>query len=178
MQEPIFTSDETNDVQRALALAQGEALGRALTHMTAEEADAGAEQEVGDYRIGYAVERAEGLYEFDGTRAVWREPEAENAHIEVSVRSAADGRFLPGCRVYATIEGEGFRETHEQQMLWHPWLYHYGRNWVIPREGDYTLSIRVEPPLLMRHDKKNGNRYIEPAEVAFQGIRLPLGKKV
>jgi hypothetical protein len=52
-------------------------------------------------------------------------------------------------------------------MLWHPWIYHYGRNWEVPGEGDYTVHVRIEAPTFMRHDHENGKRYAKPVEVAF-----------
>jgi hypothetical protein len=41
--------------------------------MTTEVAGDGGEQEAGHYRIGYAVEEAEGMYEWVDGGLVWRE---------------------------------------------------------------------------------------------------------
>jgi hypothetical protein len=46
-------------------------------------------------------------------------------------------------------------------------IYHYGRNWVVPSGGAYTLRARVEPPTFMRHDEVNGRRLTEPVELAY-----------
>ena len=95
------------------------------------------------------------------------------------VRDGADGRFVPGLSVSATlIDADGNEVgTHEQPFLWHPWLYHYGRNWKVPGDGMYTLRVRVEPPTYARHDKKNGVRYREPVEVEFRGVKIETGQK-
>jgi hypothetical protein len=63
---------------------------------------------------------------------VWRDPGEENVHVEVSVRDASGGRFVPGVRVFATLIDPDGNEvgTHEQPLIWHPMIYHYGRNWV------------------------------------------------
>ena len=56
-------------------------------------------------------------------------------------------------------------------------IYHYGRNWIVPSDGGYTLRVRVEPPTFMRHDEVNGKRFIEPVEVEFTGVRIETGKE-
>jgi hypothetical protein len=165
----VRPSDEINDEQIALAKAQGTAFQRAVDNMTRKEAH-GAEQRAGDYLVGYAVEHAEGMYHLRDGRLEWQEPADENAHVEVVVRDASDGRFIPGLTVYATLlDGAGHAiGTHQQPFLWHPWLYHYGRNWCVPGDGSYTLQVRIEPADFMRHDKINGKRFAEPVEVEFR----------
>jgi hypothetical protein len=58
----LTPSDEGDARGLALGRAQGEAFGRTLRHMIDDVADGGAEIESGDYLIGYAVEKAEGMY--------------------------------------------------------------------------------------------------------------------
>jgi hypothetical protein len=63
-------TSEATEKQLDLAREQGAAYGRALTHMTTEVAHDGGEQDAGHYRIGYAPEEAEGMYEWtDGELA-------------------------------------------------------------------------------------------------------------
>lgn len=176
---PMETSDESNAQQLEFAREQGSAYERALKHMAKEEADTGGEQAAGDYVIAYALEKAEGMYALVDGELEWQEPEEENLHVEVSVRDGADGRFTPGLKVHATLVDADGNEvgTHEQPFLWHPWLFHYGRNWKVPGEGTYTLRVRVDPPAFMRHDKKNGKRFAEPVEVEFSGVKVKTGRK-
>lgn len=171
-------TSEADARQLELARAQGEAYGRALEHMTGEVAHDGGEQEAGHYRIGYAIEEAEGMYEWAYGELVWREPGEANLHVEVAVRDAADGRFVPACTVVATLVAPDGTEvgTHEHPLLWHPMLYHYGRNWQVPADGEYTLRVRVEPPTFMRHDEVNGKRFVEPVEVEFTGVHVERGR--
>lgn len=107
----------------------------------------------------------------------WEEPEEENVHVEVAVRDGADGRFIPGLTVYATlIDGSGDEVgTHQQPFLWHPYLYHYGRNWVVPGDGEYTLRVQIDAPDFMRHDEVNGKRFAEPVDVEFTGVKIQTG---
>ena len=142
---PMRSSEEATQEQLKLAKAQGEAMQQALEHMIQKEADDGAEKRAGDYLVGYAVEEAEGMYHLHAGELQWHEPEDENVHVEVSVRDGADGRFVPGLTVYATLIDRAGRKvgTHQQPFLWHPWLYHYGRNWRVPGDGEYTLQVPV-----------------------------------
>jgi uncharacterized protein involved in high-affinity Fe2+ transport len=160
------SSDEATQWQLALACAQGCAFQQALEWMTRKVAR-GSEKPAGEYLVGWAVEEAEGMYLPRDGELHWREPTEENAHLEIVVRDGADGRFIPGLTVYATLIDENGNEvgTHQQPYLWHPWLYHYGRNWKVSGDGEYTLRVRIEPPVFPRHDKQNGQHYTRPVEV-------------
>lgn len=176
---PMVPSDEATNQQLKLAREQGEAFGRAVDQMTQQEAH-GAQIRAGDYLIGYAVEKAEGMYTLVDGELAWHNPTDENVHVEVVVRDGADGRFVPGLTVYATLVDAKGSElgTHQQPFLWHPWLYHYGRNWQVPGPGTYSLRVRVEPPTYMRHDKENGRRYAYPIQVEFRNVNIDPGQKL
>lgn len=176
---PMRSSDEATQEQLELAKGQGQALQKALEHMTQKEADDGGEKRAGDFLIGYAVEKAEGMYKLENGELKWQEPKEENVHLEVSVRDGGDGRFVPGLTVYATLIGNDGEKigTHQQPFLWHPWLYHYGRNWKVPGNGTYKLHVRVEPAEFHRHDKENGKRYADTVEVEFPEVKIKTGQK-
>ncbi len=172
------SSDEADEEQLRLAREQGDAYGRALEHMTGTVAHGGGEQRAGDYLVGYAVEEAEGMYEWTEGGLRWTSPTDENLHVEIAVRDAADGRFIPAVRVTATLispDGEDLG-TFEHPLLWHPMIYHYGRNWTVPADGEYTLRVHVEPPQFMRHDDINGMRFQEPVDVEFTGVKVERGQ--
>ena len=61
-------------------------------------------------------------------------------------------------------------------LLWHPMLYHYGRNWKVPADGEYTLHVRVKPPTFMRHDDVNGRRFRELVECTFENVQVERGQ--
>jgi hypothetical protein len=170
-------SDEATKLQLALARQQGETLGVALNLMLSGVAEDGQEIEKGPYLIGYAIEKAEGMYHRkDDGELVWREPGDDNIHIEVSVRDAADGRFIPYLDIQVRLIDRAGHEVgvHNQPFVWHPWLYHYGRNWRIEKGGDYTLEMNIKAPGFPRHDKKNGKRYTEDVEVSFSPVKIEL----
>ena len=170
-------TSEATQPQLDLGAAQGEAYGRALEHMTQEVADDGGEQQAGEYLIGYAIEEAEGMYAMQDGELAWQNPGSANAHVEITVRDAADGRFVPGLDVRATLitpDGEELG-PFPQELVWHPMLYHYARNWELPQDGSYTLRVHVEPPTFMRHDEVNGRRFTAPATAEFTGVSISRG---
>lgn len=169
---PMQVTEEAKKKHLRLAEEQGQALGRALAEMANNVAQRGEEKAVGHYLVGYAIEAPEGMYEVQDGQLVWREPEDENIHIEISVRDGADGRFVPALDVELTVLNANGDEvgTHHQPLLWHPWLYHYGRNWRLPGDGNYTFRIKIGMPAFPRHDKENGKRYTGPVAVEFRDV--------
>lgn len=182
-QQPRATnrpSDEASAPQLALARQQGEAFAAALRAMS-EMDEHGRVKRVADYLIGWETEEAEGMWMPEaGGGLRWQDPEQENAHLEVVVRDADDGRFLPALRIHARLVGPDGTEVgaFDLPFLWHPWLFHYGRNIQVPGEGSYRLHLRIDPPDFPRHDKTNGKRYAEPVEVWFDDVRIETGRKL
>lgn len=174
---PMKPSGEANEHQLNLARKQGKCLEEAVKHMMEKVAHDGEEKPAGDYLVGYAVEEAEGLYHYKDRELVWEYPDEENVHVEVAVRDRADGRFIPGLTVHATLfDADGNKiGSHDLPFLWHSWLYHYGMNWKVPGDGTYKLHVRIEPPTFPRHDKENGKRYAEPVEVDFDHVEIKTG---
>lgn len=176
MSDELQPSEEVDERQLELAGRAGDAYREAAEYMISEVAETGDHRIVGDYLVGFAQEEAEGMYRMGDDGLEWAEPDEENAHIEVIVADAADGRFLPYVTVRATIDGED--ETVgpvEIPFVWHPGLYHYGKNVELPGEGRYDLTIEVEPPTFPRHDETNGDRYEEGVEVTFEDVELTTG---
>jgi hypothetical protein len=172
-------SDEADARGLELGRKEGEAFGQILKHMLEDVADGGEEIAHGDYLIAYAFEKAEGMYVPRDGKLEWMAPERENIHIEIAVRDRADGRMLPALDVEVTLTDEKGKDvgTHKQPLLWHPYLYHYGRNWVIPGDGAYSLRVRFPAPQFHRHDKTNGRRFAEGAEVTFKDVELKTGRE-
>jgi len=170
-------SEEADKRGLELGREQGKALENTLRHMIEDVADTGAEKQVGDYLVGYAIEEAEGMYESHDGRLEWTEPGENNVHVEVSVRDAADGRFIPGLAPEVMlIDQEGNRfGPYRHQLLWHPYLYHYGRNWYLPKAGTYSLLVRFDAPVFPRHDKVNGLRFENGGECEFDRVEIEIG---
>ncbi len=171
-------SKEATKEQLQIAREQGDVFNKALMNMKQETGQL-ATQHAGDYVIGATVEDAEGLYRLENGELNWIPPTGMNAHVEVVVRDASDGRFIPGLTVTATLFGPNGDEVGTEQLpfLWHPMLYHYGLDWNVPGEGDYRVHVHVDPPTFMRHDYKNGRRYAKPADVDLK-LHIKPGKKI
>lgn len=171
-------ASEASEHQLYLAREQGAAYARALGHMAATVAYAGGEQEAGQFFVGYAVEKAEGMYEWVEGELVWRPPsDADNIHLEITVRDASAGRFIPGAAVGATLVGEDGTKVGPQALplLWHPMLYRYGANLSVPADGSYTPRAHVEPPRIMRCDETDGCRFTEAVDVRFDAVSIATG---
>ena len=175
---PMQSSDEAKTEQLKLAKEQGRTYQKALEYMTKKEAH-GESKAAGNYLVSYVVEEAEGMYSLQEGQLVWHNPQLENAHIEIGVQDGSDLRFLPELSVFVTVIDEKGEEigTHQHPFLWHPWLYHYGRNWRLPGDGKYTIHVHIDPPAFMRHDKTNGKRYEEPVDVEFLNVEVKTGQK-
>jgi len=171
---PVQPSEEATARGLEIAREVGDAFGRAVRHMIESVADGGAEMAAGAFLIAIAFEAPEGLYHWTGEALEWRDPRDENLHVEVVVRDASDGRFVPGLDVSVTLSPGGGRiiGPHRLPFLWHPTLYHYGANVEIPEDGSYVIRVRVAAATFPRHDRVNGDRYTTPVVAEFSGVHL------
>ena len=175
---PMKPSEESTQDQLRLAREQGDAYARAMEAMRRETGRL-ASTRARDYEIAVTAEHPEGMYMLQDGRLTWQNPTDENIHIEVAVRDAADGRFVPGLPVVVTVLTADSREvgTQQHEFLWHPWLYHYGRNWHVPGDGTYRIRVHIDPPTFARHDHENGRRYGQPVDVELS-LDFKTGQKL
>lgn len=177
---PLQVTDEATQEGLQLVQEVGDAYRRSVQHFISKVAQVGDIRDVGDMTIGVAAEEAEPLFHLiGGTLQLKEPPEGANAHLEVVVMDRADGRFIPGLHVEATLSGdEGEVGTFVLPFLWHPTMYHYGTNVRIPRPGaTYSLAVAIEPPTFHRHDKVNGKRYATAVSARFDGLAIKGGRK-
>jgi hypothetical protein len=177
---PDQPSDEADKQQLRMAHEEGKAYQKSLHYMVEQVADGGGTQRAGEYIVGWAQERAEGMWHLHDGKLIWHEPPpGDNCHLEISVADAADERFIPYLDVRATLIAKDGAEIgpFEIPFVWHPGLYHYGRNLQVPGEGAYTLRVHIAPPTFMRHDHHNGRRNADPVEVVFSDIQVKPGRE-
>ncbi len=177
---PEKPSDEADRHQIAMAKKEGAAYHASLKYMAEEVADSGGHKRAGDYIVAYAQERAEGMYMLKGEgKLEWDEPKDENCHLEISVSDAGDQRFIPYLEISATLTPESGKAVgpFTVPFVWHPGLYHYGKNIKVPGDGAYRLDIVIKAPTFMRHDEVNGKRYAETVEVTFEKVQIKTGKE-
>ena len=168
----------------ALARIQGDAVADALYTMLHGVAVFGAEQRSGDYLVAFADEFAETFWKKHGDDLRYaleeEESNAHNAHVEVGVRDARTGRFLPGLNVRVTVTApDGHRAgSSAVALMWHPWLYHYGMNWRIPGASDhYTVQVHADPPSWRRYGRESGSLFAQPIDLDFTSVRFRTGQK-
>jgi hypothetical protein len=123
--------------------AAGEASGRfggvvaSYEVAQSEIDDEGDEQEVGEYRVGYIVEPAEGWWEGATENLAWCEPAAgETNHIEILPFEAETGLLVPGAEITLTVLDEA-GEVVESKLLefYRGEFYHYANNFSLPGSG-------------------------------------------
>lgn len=173
-------SDEVDQKQLDMARREGDAFHQSLRYMAGEKADGGGLQRVGDYIVAFAQERAEGMWMAHGEgKLVWMEAKDENCHIEVVVSDAVDRRFLPGLDVEVSFLPERGKPIGPMKVpfVWHPGLYHYGRNLKLPGDGRYTIRIRIAAPKFMRHDKDLGRLYASTVTAEFKDVVIKTGRE-
>lgn len=178
-EQQLRPSDEVDERHLELARQAGELYRQAADHMIEEVAATGAKKRTGDYVVGFAQEEAEGMYRMRDGSLTWEEPaDGTNCHLEVLVASAPEGRFLPGMTVRATLEDDEGNTVGPERIpfVWHPGLYHYGRNLELPGDGTYAITVEVDPAEFPRHDEQNGSRFDEPAEVRFEDVDVETGR--
>lgn len=145
-----------------------------LAIKTGEAAGGAQKKTSGDYEITYRVGPAKGLYEFSAGKLEWKEPEQDNAHLDVIVKDASDGRFIPGLHIVATLlDSKGGRAaSNHLPMVWDPQQIHYGSNVKLPESGEYLLQVHVYPATFPRTDKDQGKRYLADTHVQFEAVRI------
>lgn len=146
-----------------------------LAVKTGEAARDGAEKKTaGDYQITYRIGPAKGMYEFSAGKLEWKEPQEENAHLDVLVTDAVDGRPLPGLHIVATLLDAkgGQAASNHLPYVWDPQENHYGSNVKVAQSGDYMLQVHVFPATFPRTDKEKGKRFVADVHVQFEGVRI------
>jgi uncharacterized protein involved in high-affinity Fe2+ transport len=177
-QPPAEPSDEADRNQLRMAHQEGEKYLASLDYMATKVADTGGKTRAGDYIVAFAQERAEGMYHLKSGKLEWVEaPQDMNCHMEIAVADATDNRFIPYLKISCTLS-KGGKEvvSFEPDFLWHPGLYHYGKDLKLPDgDGAYDLNIKIAAPTFPRHDETNGKRFAEDVEVNFKNIKLTTG---
>lgn len=168
-----------------LAQAPGAAYHQTLGALY-ENVNAGEARQVGDYLVGYAIDYALATWNLDEAKNKFRyeidteETTQLNAHVEATVQEARTGRFVPGLHLTATLADAQGHDlgTHELPFEWHPWVFHYGENWRVPRSGPaYRLRLRAEAPTFRRYGRTAGQVFSRRFDVSFDSVRVVTGSQ-
>ena len=170
------------EAQQGLATKAGEAYSNTLQAMY-KQANDGRDTTSGDYFMAYAIEYSEGYWYEKNDKLIYKTDNElssqTNGHVEVSVRDAKTGRFLHNLNVTASLYGPkgGKIGSKTEMFMWHPWLYHYGENWRVPKGGNYQLKVHIEPPAYRRYGQTLGNQFAQPLNITFNNITIKAGQK-
>ncbi|MBS1525516.1 MAG: iron transporter [Bacteroidetes bacterium] len=172
---------EAMEKQKDLARLAGHAYAHTLKNMY-KQANDGRDTVIGDYKIAFAVEYAEGFWDYE--HGVFRYKVENdmsgrtNAHVEIAPLDAKTGRFLDNLNVTATLfkKDKKIGSMHEH-FMWHPWLYHYGDNWRVPSAGNYNLQVQFEPPAYRRYGRTDGRQFLLQVDFIFNNIKIKTGQK-
>lgn len=177
-QKPLSAAMEQ---QQALSESAGKAYANTLKNMY-KQANDGRDTIIGDYKVAFAVEYAEGYWNYE--HGVFRYKVENdlsgltNGHVEIAVLDAKTGRFLHNLNVTASLNKNGKDlGTKTEPFMWHPWLYHYGENWRVPSAGKYNLHIHFDPPQYRRYGKNDGRQFANALDFNFTPIKIKTGQK-
>ena len=167
-----------------LTQTQGDAYHETLAALY-EDANSGATRAGGDYQVGYAADYALASWKAEkpGEKFKYEIDTEEsgqlNAHLEATVQEARTGRFVPGLHLTATLADAAGRPlgTRELPFEWHPWVFHYGENWRVPRTGWYRLRLQADAPTFRRYGRTAGQVFNRGFDVTFDSVRVVTGAK-
>jgi hypothetical protein len=136
----------------------------------------GGEQRVGEYRVGYIIEPAEGWWEGDPQNLTWREPApGETNHIEILPFEVGSGLLVPEADITLTVlDGSGNEIDTKPLRFYRGEFYHYANNFSLPESGTYTLRAEIAPPTFLRHETEEaeGKVFTEPVTAEFENVQI------
>jgi hypothetical protein len=155
-------------VEESLAGAVPESIRGTVLATTRADQAIGAEEIVGDYRVGLVSGPARPLFRRDGA-ALRPEPAAAPGTVYVAavVRERRTKRPLPAADVTLAIEGQGRRVESALRELWGDFPQ-YGANVALPGDGPVTMTVHVSSPAYARHGDML-NVFVAPATATLKG---------
>ncbi len=143
-----------------------------------EEIEAeGGEQKVGEYRVGYIVEPAEGWWDGDPAVLQWRRPlGGKTNHVEILPFEAESGLLVPAMQINLTILDESGEEIESNPLEFYRGEFdHYANNFSLPESGAYTLKAELNPPGFRRHEtdeSSRGKAFTEAVTVESEDVEI------
>jgi hypothetical protein len=123
--------------------------------------------EDGPFRFGLLYSLPSRFWELVGRTGYSREPTAEHSvHLMATVWDPETGLVLPevGLTTEISRDGELVAEEAVYAMVSQRMGFHYGDNFALPGDGDYTVRVRVGG-LQLRRTGRFAGRFGDPASV-------------
>jgi uncharacterized protein involved in high-affinity Fe2+ transport len=172
------------DSRLSVDLARGEGMGvdEPLTALLRSDNANGTQARSGDYRVAVVMQPARGEWRSGKGKLTYVDTDSSVGpvtHLDVSIRDATTGRFIPGLKVRATILDSRNKEvdTYTLPFTWHPWMNHYGLNVPAPKAGRYTVRVRAEAPSFRRYGSTALKTFNKAVDVRLIGVRVPVDEK-
>ncbi|MEK7466161.1 MAG: hypothetical protein AAB074_01995 [Planctomycetota bacterium] len=166
--DPAKVANTVSAISKALEgqLAGGvaPALRATIASVRAADADIKGEIVADDYRLGFVAfaPRAIGHYDDKGA---WSAPQSAATHLlGIVVREKGTKRPLASAKVTADW-GAG---PVELAAIWSDYVF-YGANVALP-EGNFTVNVTVEPPMICRHGDALAS-FVTAGKAAFKVTR-------
>lgn len=165
-------------VAQSLASREGEILGRQITQGMKAAESRGVQVSSGDYRVAVTVQPARGYWKGADHTVSYVKADTSTgrvAHVDVTIRDAASGRFIPDLSVRAKLTNSRGKElgTYAMPFMWHPWSSHYGLDIVVPEPGRYSIHIRADAPAFRRYGSSALKKFNRPLDVVVRGVSFP-----
>jgi hypothetical protein len=155
-------------VEESLAGAVPESIRGAVLATTRADQAIGAEEVVGDYRIGVVSGPARQIFRRDdGTLHAEPVAAADTVYVAAVVRERRTKRSLPAAGVSVTIAGQDKRVESRLSELWGDFPQ-YGGNVGLPGDGPVTITVQVSAPAYARHGDML-NVFVTPATATLKG---------
>jgi len=161
----------------SLARNEGDVIDRPLSEMLRGADVSGSQVRSGDYKVAVVVQAARGTWADRNGQLSYDSPNGNIGpvdHLDVSIRDATTGRFIPGLKVRATILDSRRREvdTYLMPFTWHPWMNHYGLNVPVPGKGRYTVRVRADAPAFRRFGSTALRKFNKAVDVTVRNVRF------
>ena len=160
--------------QEELARKQGDALINSMNLHLEELVH--TVKKIDDYIVTVAFEGAEGMYRVEKDGEIgWVKPGKFGAmHAQIIIQDRDDKRFVPNLDVSVRIfDNEGTVISEEEApFMWHPFVFHYGLETVLPDEGEYIIEVKINTPTFPRHTKNHGKRYQTTVTARLDPIKV------
>ncbi len=145
---PSSGSGNVSQEQSGLARRQGMADTALLDWVMGNSGPLKGDIHAGELRVAFTVTPAEGWWDkAGGGKLAWHDAPADSVHLRIFVVDLADGRFVPGLSVHATLtDSNGNRQIAPVDFGWYPLINAYGGNFPLESDSGYTLRVTVDPP--------------------------------
>lgn len=142
-----------------------------------QQSVSGAEQPVGDYFVGYALNYAGFSKPLSSAKFHLKnviDPTGKDSvRLDLLPRDSRTGRLIPGLKMQANLVASDGKPNGPGELIltWDQWLNNYGGSARVPRKDVYKLHVHFDAPVFRRWGRQS-ERFGAPVDVEFDNISL------